>query len=328
MNFRNLLSYSKVRAALKIESHALIKILRHGYPDHFLYFLGGLGDQLMMTCIARELKIRDSSKKIWHISAAAELLSQNPDFDLILDKEWLGLTHSNLLKKPRTRLGYSHRLPGIDNWTIPKEHILVDSLRKSGVRGEVRLRPYIYLSDQEIEEYKFSEDLICFQSVGVATHETWMKNKVWSHQKFKEVVIKTRERYPSVKLIQLGSYADPALNCDIDLRGKTSLRETAAIIAASKIFIGTQGFLVHVARAVNTRSVVIFGGREHSWQSGYIANINLESFPECSPCWASYRCENSHVCMTDIAVDDVCNAISRGLDEYGMGLSVEIAHIK
>lgn len=327
MNFKNITSISKIRAALKIESRALGKTLRYGYPDITLHFLGGLGDEVMMTCIARELKIRDPLIKIWQISAAAELLMGNPDYSLVLNKDYWALRHSNILKKTRTKLSYSNPLFGDDVWSVPKEHILIDCLRKSGVKGEVQLRPYVLLSDQEVEKYRSLEPQICIQSLGTSTHETWMRNKMWSHENFQKLVMKIRAHNPLVKIIQLGSHADPALNCDIDLRGKTSLRETAAIMAASQLFVGTQGFLAHLARAVNTRSVIVFGGREHAWQSGYIANINLESFPECSPCWAMSRCDNNRVCMTTISVEDVFSAVSKALEEYGMELPVEIAYI-
>jgi ADP-heptose:LPS heptosyltransferase len=327
MNYKNIFSIPKVRLALEIESRALGKILRHGYPDYNLHFLGGLGDEVMLTCLARELKIRNPSAKIWQISAAAELLMGNPDYSVVLNTDWWNLRHSNLLKKTRTKLGYSEQLPGADVWGVPKEHVLIDSLRKVGVRGQASLRPYIYLSDEEISEFKFAEIQICFQSVGVGTHETWMKNKLWSHSSWDQVVKNIGASYPFVKTIQLGSKSDLPLPCDIDLRGKTSLRSSAAVLAASSLFVGTEGFLPHLARAVNTRSVVIFGGRSRASQLGYIANINLESFPECSPCWAMSRCDHAQRCMTSISVEDVCVAIAKGLDEYGIDLPIEVVTI-
>jgi hypothetical protein len=323
MNYKNLLSPKKIINAIRLESRALQQIVQHGYPDTSLHFLGGLGDEIMLTCIARELRKRDPRKKIWQISSAAELIKNNPDYSLVLDHTYWDLRHSNILKKTRTKLGYSHALPGDDVWEVPTEHILLNSLKKTGIKGSVELRPYVYLTNGEVEKYRFNKFQICFQSVGEDTHGTWMRNKIWSHSNLCEVVDEIKKKIPEIKTIQLGILQDPALPCDIDLRGKTGLRQTAATIAASKLFIGTQGFLPHLARAVDTRSVVIFGGREHAWQSGYIANINLESFPSCSPCWAMSRCSNDRTCMAQISVDDVCSAVLRAIEEVEKPLLVQ-----
>jgi hypothetical protein len=235
MNYRNLLSISKIRQALKIESLAIQKILANGYPDICLHFLGGLGDEVMLTCIAHELIKRNQKLKIWQISAAADLLIGNPNYRLVLNKEFWCLRHSNLLKKTRTKLGYSNQLVGNDNWEVPKEHILINSLRKSGVRGKVQLRPYIYLNEEETKKQRYFTNQICIQSVGNNTHETWMKNKLWGHRNFEEVIRILKSNHPSIKLIQIGSDHDLKLNTDLDLRGKTNLRESASCYCILKI---------------------------------------------------------------------------------------------
>lgn len=324
MNYKNLFSPKKILNFLSIESRALKNVLQHGYPDISLHFYGGLGDEVMLTCIAHELKKRDSKIKIWQISSAAQLLKNNSDYSLIIDQKFsYDLRHSNILKKTRTNFIYSNWLPGDDIWEIPAEHILLNLLKKTGIKGPVELRPYIYLTDLEIKKFKFHDLQICIQSVGEHTHAGWMKNKIWSHHNLCKVVDEIKKKIPALRIIQLGTSQDPVLPCDIDLRGKTSLRETAGVLAASKLFIGTQGFLPHVARAVDTRSVVIFGGREHAWQSGYVANINLEAFPPCSPCWAMSRCAHDRMCMAQISINDVCSAIFRGIEEIGNPLSVQ-----
>ena len=53
-----------------------------------------------------------------------------------------------------------------------------------------------------------------------------------------------------VDFIQLGSATDPALQHVNDLRGATSIREAAAILNHARLYVGTVGFLMHLARAV------------------------------------------------------------------------------
>ena len=56
----------------------------------------------------------------------------------------------------------------------------------------------------------------------------------------------------------------PPLKGALDLRGKTGLREAAAILSNSLVFIGQVGFLMHLARAVDCRSVIVYGGQRNS----------------------------------------------------------------
>ena len=55
--------------------------------------------------------------------------------------------------------------------------------------------------------------------------------------------------------------------------------------------------VMHLARAVDCRSVIIYGGREHPSQSGYSANENLYWSGACAPCWLRNDCNYGRICM-------------------------------
>jgi ADP-heptose:LPS heptosyltransferase len=111
--------------------------------------------------------------------------------------------------------------------------------------------------------------------------------------------------------VQLGAPSDPRLDGCIDLRGHTTLRHSASVIASSMLAVVQVGFLMHLARAVDCPAVVIYGGREHPWQTGYSCNTNLFTELPCAPCWRWNRCDNpvERECMQRISVDDVVQAI-------------------
>ena len=111
-------------------------------------------------------------------------------------------------------------------------------------------------------------------------------------------------------IVQLGLKNQPKLNNTLDLRG-SSISESASYLANATFFLGQVGFLMHLARAVNTRSVIIYGGREKSWQSGYPCNENIETNPVCSPCWQNNHCDYDRKCLKEITVKDVLVAIER-----------------
>jgi len=123
------------------------------------------------------------------------------------------------------------------------------------------------------------------------------------------------------RVIQIGGASDPLLDGVADHRG-LPLRACGAMLARAACFVGLAGFFMHLARAVECRSVIVFGGREAPWQSGYTANENLTSDIECAPCWQRSRCDHDRRCMTEILPRDVVQAVERQLGRAGQPLPV------
>ncbi len=327
MNWRNLLHPKKTLHALRIEFHALQILLKNGYPDVMLQFLGGIGDELLLSCVARELKKKKPSIKTWQVSSAAYLLRNNPDYSGVFDMGHWQLRYSNLLNSQRKKLKYSEQLIAGEFEAPPAEHILACLCRAAGIVGEIEIRTYYHQTDGEKFSGKLAPRQICVQSVGEHTHETWMGNKVWFHERFQEVADILRGLHKDLVIIQIGVEKDMPLKGVLDLRGKTSLRQTASVLSQSECFVGTQGFLTHLARAVECRSVIIYGGREHSWQSGYICNQNLDTFLECAPCWHWNECSFDKQCMKSITSADVVCAVETVLDKIGVPLETQTLNL-
>ncbi|HTY09642.1 MAG TPA: glycosyltransferase family 9 protein [Bacteroidota bacterium] len=319
---------SKLRHAASIELQAARNILTHGFPDVMLQFLGGIGDELLLTAVAHELKKRTPSLKIWQVSHSEPLLFNNPDYQRTFNFDDWQLRYAFLLKRQRVQLSYSVEVIPAELEIPPDEHIIARLCRKAGVRGDVALRPYIVLTDEEKKRGKIADRFIVVQNVGQSTHETFMNNKKWYPERMQEVVNILREKYPGQSIVLLGGSSDIGLDNVVDLRGKTTVRESAAVLANAECFIGTSGFLKHLARAVDVRSVIIYGGREHSHQTGYICNENLDSFVECSPCWRWNTCDYDKKCMQMISVQNVVGAFERLLEKRNRPLEVETLTIQ
>jgi ADP-heptose:LPS heptosyltransferase len=130
------------------------------------------------------------------------------------------------------------------------------------------------------------------------------------------------------RLIQVGSKSDPPIDGALDLRGKTSYREAAALLANSVLFLGLVGFLMHLARAVDCRAVIIYGGRERPWQSGYGCNVNLTGDTSCSPCWRWNTCEYDRECMKLVTVDAVLEGVRSQALKFGELVESDRVEIK
>lgn len=146
-----------------------------------------------------------------------------------------------------------------------------------------------------------------------------MRNKQWPVERMQTVVTFLRRQKHTV--LQIGLPSEPLLEDVVDLRGKTSLRETAAVLQQSRLFIGLVGFQMHLARAVDCPSVIIYGGRETPALTGYSCNSNVTNSPSCSPCWLRSSCSFRNQCMNDIGVSTVTAAVEQKLAEARSPLS-------
>lgn len=132
-----------------------------------------------------------------------------------------------------------------------------------------------------------------------------MRNKEWFPDRVQSLVDVLRNE---LRFVQLGSEVDPRLRNTKDMRG-ISRRKSASVLFNARLFLGQVGFLMHLARAVDCPSVIVYGGREAPWQSGYSCNENLYSSLPCAPCWRWNTCDFDRKCMADITVDHVVAAV-------------------
>ncbi len=322
---------SKLPLALRIEILTFLMLIRHGIPDVMLEFPGAIGDELLLTILACELKKRNPELKIWQVSHSAELLYRNPDYEKVFSWNHWPLRFSNLLNSRRCKInGYVTPVIFGEKYIPPSEHIATVMCRKAGIRGQICLKPRIFLTEDEKKSGRFSEDYIVVQYPGKNSYAHMKNNKIWDIKKFHkvlELVASGSLNGKTYYVVQLGGTKDPPLQGVVDLRGKTSLRESAAILWNCQFFFGFEGFLMHLSRSVDCRSVIIYGGFAHSWQTGYICNENINSIIDCAPCWRLNTCDHGRKCMDIIEVDDVLEAIQRVLAKRGSPLETETVNL-
>jgi hypothetical protein len=289
-----------------------------GRPDHLLYFGCGIGDDLLCTTVARELKKR-GAERIVMFSRRPELFQFNPDIDATYNwgADAFGrLQHWGAKATHPCYFSYDSQT---DRDTYP-DKIIVSMCRAAKVTGKIQLRPYLHLTPHEKAKGRLFDSQVVIQSAGKGDLPT----KDWFPDRYQVVADTLGAR---AKIIQLGLAGDPPIRNAVDLRGKTSLREAAAILAHAKVFVGQVGFLMHLARAVECRSVIVYGGREDPAITGYIANENIVGKTACSPCLFRSRCDFDHECMKIITPEMVITAALRTIECHEKPLPVETANI-
>jgi hypothetical protein len=304
---------------------------RRPLPKALLYFGFALGDDLLCTAVLRELRSRGRDSLLM-VSDHPELFAGNPD-PAYVRPLWAryyrdGSTVSICRRFVRifggefTRPEYAPS-DGDDRRVVPSRHIIAEMCARVGIVGPVEIRPYLALSNEEKSFAAWAQGKIVIQSSGMAARHP-MLNKQWYQERFQGVVDALAGE---VDFIQLGSVTDPMLHHATDLRGATGIREAAAILHHARLYVGTVGFPMHLARTVECPSVILFGGREAPWQSGYICNLNLYSAVPCAPCWRANTCDFDRQCMRDISAVDVVSAIRQMMQRPRNPLAVETVDI-
>jgi len=100
----------------------------------------------------------------------------------------------------------------------------------------------------------------------------------------------------------------------VNLCGKTSLADVIDLLGASRVAVTNDSGLMHVAAAVRTHVVAIYGSSSPHFtppltDAKDVFYLDLD----CSPCFQR-ECPLDHLrCMTDIRVDEICSAVITAL---------------
>jgi len=156
------------------------------------------------------------------------------------------------------------------------------------------IRPRLYLTDQEIKQV----DELCrnlpkdFITIEPYTNTEYTVNREYPFDRWQWAV----DRFCNldIPVVQVGT-SPKLLNGVIDLRGKTSFRTCAGVIGRSRLFMSTEGGLVHASTAMNTPTVCVITGYQHEDMVAYPCNKNLwihgdhgpcgTKVPRCPSCW-------------------------------------------
>lgn len=106
------------------------------------------------------------------------------------------------------------------------------------------------------------------------------------YPRFNEVIELLKAQWPDTKFVQIGTQTSaPLAAVDLNLLNQTSLTEAAELIQKARFHIDIESGLVHLAHALGTRSVVLFGPTPVDY-FGYAENTNIAPHA-CGDCWAT-----------------------------------------
>jgi hypothetical protein len=265
-----------------------------------MYFGESPGDDLLATAVVRQWR-RTHGSRVAYLTKYPELFTGNDDVAFTASYDPLLAGAFQLFGVTRLRLAY-HTYDAAADRTVgpPGVHVINLMCDSANLPRLADPAPLFCFAAGERPARAASPRLVVQSSVMAARFPS--RNKEWFPERMQQVVDALSTE---AEIVQIGATSDPPLASVTDMRGRTSVRESAAILAGAWGFIGLIGFPMHLARAVGTPSVIVFGGREHPREAGYPVNRNLFTEMHCSPCWFVNHCPYDRECMRRITAEEV-----------------------
>lgn len=220
-----------------------------------------------------------------------------------------------LLTEPVPFNGEDRKLHHIDYY--------LNLLRSVGIKAEIS-SPWIYLGIEERLAARNKLHGLRRPVLGINPGATYGSAKRWLPERFAEVAnwfIKDTNGsiviFGSVKEIETADEIfikidreHKTKNHVLNLSGKTSLRELISLISECDAFITNDSGPMHIAYAVGTPLVAIFGSTDPKL-TGPVGkgNVVVNADFECSPCFDRTCRNNDMKCLYAVTSDDVYLAV-------------------
>lgn len=279
----------------------------------------GYGGALIWTGLGRNLKKRYPEKKIIFIKGRCF----NSDFVVYRNNNDMSLVSRFILplipKKDTIIVNmnnpdylYCSKKNGKYIFKTGK-HAIQIACDVHGIEN-AELKPRINLTEKEKQnaedvlhnnEIKRSEKYICVEP----NIKGILKTKEWFWQQWQELVDLLKLFLSDYVIVQVGIGGGRVLDGVINITGQTTFRETAYILKHSYILVSTMGGLVHLAKAMGKKSVVLVSGFEPLELSAYPDDINFYTDIDCKHCGIPENCPKNRKCMRGIKVKQVFDTI-------------------
>jgi heptosyltransferase-3 len=164
-----------------------------------------------------------------------------------------------------------------------------------------------------------------FNWVTINPFSRW-QYKEWNHDKWVTIIDWLSERYKLFTVI-VGSPAEKgkadsiAKSCKVkvfNLAGKTNLAELAAVLGMSRLHIGVDSAAPHIAAAVGTPTVTIYGPSDwREWAPRGDGHEVIVPDLSCAPCYQK-GCEGKgwSRCLDELSVETVQEAVRNAVERH------------
>ena len=316
-----LLSTPVIRALREQYSNAYIAMMISPYTKDIIE-----GNPYLDEAIIYD---KDNRHKSWMSSVKFSLALRKKKFDLAIILHPTNRAHlMTFLAGIRTRAGYDRKLGFLLTDRI--KHI-----KQFGEKHELEynfdLLKYFGISTQDKELFMpirqeselWAEEL--FNQLGINEKDALLAihpgascpSKIWPGERFAEAADRLVEKY-GFRVVLVSGPKDMALaervirrmrHPAINLAGKTSVSQLASVLKRCKLFISCDSGPVHIASAVGTPVISIFGRNQKGlspkrWGPVGKKDCVIHKEVGCIECLA-HNCKKDFACLKAISVDEV-----------------------
>jgi len=222
----------------------------------------------------------------------------------------------------------NHFIPAVGNG-ISKLHHYMKFAEYLGIDPKPILWHFRLTAEEEGSIKRQLEDVaVDFAVLFVSSR--W-ESKRWLPSQITDCARLVCERY-DLDVVFLGSQEDKSIVGELshgdphrvhDRVGRTSLREALGIIAKARVAIGPDTGLMHIAAAVGTPVVSLWGATspERTGPHGF-EELVIQGRAECVPCYRRH-CPVDRICMRSIDMEEIAERVGMALSH---GRNRELEH--
>jgi lipopolysaccharide heptosyltransferase II len=261
-------------------------------------------------------------------------------FDITLDlQRHLKSGFFSFLSGAKRRIGFNRRNSGEFNWIFNNEHILYvnNELDLPKLHHYLKFTEYLGLPEPVSLDFGFScldeksnlPDIVATMKkpfIAVVMGSSW-ESKDWFFEGYYELVknILSSIKWPVVLLGDGSQVSSATKLCQklgshelINLVGKTSITQLVAVLKAAAAGVGPDSGPGHLAAAVETPYVALFGPTSPKRAAPYkCEHLVVQSKVSCVSCYKKKCPDLDRLCMRLVSVESVQEKLSLALGTVG-----------
>lgn len=277
-------------------------------------------------------------KRAWRVSAVWRLFKdlRQDRFDITLDLQRIFKSgFFSRLSGARRRIGFHRRNAKEFNWIFNNEHIACFSDDLPKIRHYLKFTEYLGLPRPGNLDFGFSSLNVAKTAPRIITElrqpfaavvlGTSWETKNWFYEGYLSLIQQILTDR-NLKVVLLGDDSQATLAASlttktnppdvIDLVGKTSLPQLAAVLKTAAVGVGPDSGPGHVAAAVKTPYVTLFGPTSPQRTAPFgCEQLVVEAGLDCAPCYKKRCSDRNRQCMDSIQPEAVMEKVSLALTE-------------
>jgi heptosyltransferase-2 len=184
------------------------------------------------------------------------------------------------------------------------------------------IEPKLYLSQEEKKEalalFRHLNIKEGQKVIGICPGAAYGSAKCWPKEYFIELLQKFDHQNEPVKFLFLGDRTQEVMieeivakfpKIAINLAGKTTIRELMSVIGGLDLLLTNDSGPMHVAQALNTKLIALFGSTSPKRTGPYRSGKVLYNQVKCSPCYKR-ECPIDFPCMRNLTPQVVYQEIA------------------